>query len=141
PQGKGLCRGVLEHLDVEEGGFEGGSCACTDFAEGESHVAGVSAEDVHSGFYAHRVAFEEEALDQLEVAKVDLAGGFAVARGRGIDKIADLARDDVGGDGDDAGGADGHHGEGERVVARQHGEVAPAVGCAQHHAQFSAGVE
>ena len=60
-------------------------CRVAGFPEGEAHFAGVAAEDGHGGFYAHGVAFQEEGLEEVEEAEVDLAGGGEIVGEGGVD--------------------------------------------------------
>ena len=76
------------------------------------------------------VGFDEEVREKPIVLEVEAAGFVPAASGGGVDEVGHGARDDVGGDADDANRTDSHHGQGEAVIAGQHGDVAGGLDAA-----------
>lgn len=80
-------------------------------------MGGDEADEFGGGFDGDGVGFDEDVGEEAVVLEVEAAGFVPAAGGGGVDEVGDGARGDVGGDADDAGGADGHHGQGEGVIA------------------------
>src|ERR687896_657733 len=79
---------------------------------------GGQAEQVHAGLEQDRAGGGEQALEQLQVAQVDLEGGGGVATFPGLDQLLEGRPDQVGGHANHADPADGEQGQEVLVVAR-----------------------
>ncbi len=118
-----------DDADGGEGGFEFCVFGCGHGDHGEAEIAVSEAHVFESGFDGDRVGVQfEERAEERVVPAVDGAGGLVVVLEGGVDEIAHLAGDDIGGDADDAHGSDGHEGEREGVVAAEGGEGIRAGG-------------
>ena len=121
--------GRSDDADGGEGGFEFCVFGGGHGDHGEAEIAVSEAHVFEGGFDGDRVGVEfEEGAEERVVSAVDGACGLVVVLEGGVDEIAHLAGDDIGGDADDAHGSDGHEGEGEGVVAAEGGEGIGAGG-------------
>ena len=114
---------LLDEAELGEAVAEDGGAVGVGLAEGKAVDGADLAHHGEGGLDGDGVGVAEEVAEERIPRLVEGAGTGEVALEGEADHLGHLGGDDVRGDGDDALGADGNHGEGKGVVAGENGEV------------------